>query len=117
MLPRDIEITRRQGAAENDASGVLADIDEPADTDDLVAETADVDVSLRVDLRKREKRKVQAAAVVKVELGRLLDHGRKVLSPARVPAADRGASDQALLVGQKHCVEQPFLGRNGRQAR
>ncbi len=95
---------------------VLADVDESADADDPVAETADVDVALRVDLGEREKREVQAAAVVEVELRRLLDHRREVLSAARIAAGDRRAADQPLLVGQEHGVEQAFLGRDRRQA-
>src|SRR5205085_7625502 len=45
-LPRDVEIAGRQRAAEDHALRVLADIDEAADADDLVAESAHVDVAL-----------------------------------------------------------------------
>src|SRR5882672_8120205 len=61
VLPRDVEITCRQGAAEDHAPGVLADVDEAADTDDPVAEPTDVDVALRIDLGKGQEREVQSA--------------------------------------------------------
>ena len=40
----------RECAAEHDFAGVLADVDETADADDLAAEAADVDIAARVDL-------------------------------------------------------------------
>src|SRR5215468_5080270 len=45
VLPGDVEIASSQRASEHDAPRVLADVNETADTDDLVAEAADVDVS------------------------------------------------------------------------
>src|SRR5215831_4335636 len=116
VLPADVEVTRGQRAAEDNASGVLADVDKAADPDDLVAETTDVDVSLGIDLREGQKREVQAAAVVEVELRGLLDHRREVLAATGIAAADRRAADDALLVGEIHGLEQAFLGRNRGQS-
>src|SRR5205085_12161681 len=90
--------------------------DEAADADDPVAEAADVHVAFRVHLREREEREVEAAAVVEVELRRLLDHGREILSAARVASGDRRAADDALLVGEMHGVEDALLGSDRGQA-
>jgi hypothetical protein len=84
VLPRDVEVARGQRAAEHDAARVLRDVDEAADADDPVAEAADVDVALAVDLGERQKCQVEPAAVVEVELRRLLDHRGEVLPAARV---------------------------------
>src|SRR5690242_20763640 len=67
-LPADIELARGQRATEHDTAGVLADVDEAADTDDPVTETADVDVALRVDFGEGKEGKIETSAVIEIEL-------------------------------------------------
>src|SRR5687767_7094560 len=47
VLPPDVDVACGQRSAEHDALRVLADVDEPADADDLLAEAAHVDIALR----------------------------------------------------------------------
>ena len=68
VLERGLQSAGGEGAAEHHLPGVLADVDEAADADDLVAEPADVDVALGIDLGKGQEGDVEAAAVVEVEL-------------------------------------------------
>src|SRR5262249_36569497 len=67
------ETARGEGSAEHHVLGVLADVDETAHADDLGAEAADVDTASRIDFRERKEGDVEAAAVVEVELVRLID--------------------------------------------
>ena len=99
IVPRDVEIARGQRAAEDHALRVLGDVDEPTDTNDPVAETTHVDVTFGVDFREGQEREIETTAVVEIELRRLLDHRREVLSAARIAAHDRRSADDALLVG------------------
>ena len=66
---------RQEGPQEDQLLGVLADVDEPARSGQFRAEPADVDVALGVGLGHAQKRRVQAAAVVEVELGGLIEDG------------------------------------------
>ena len=86
-LAGDLEPAGREGAAEDHALGVLADVDEAADADDLVAEPADVDVARRIDLGEGQEGEIEPAAVIEVELVGLVDHGVVVLRGAGVGAA------------------------------
>ena len=117
VLPLHVEPARGERAAEDHALRVLADVDEPADADDLVAEAADVHVAVRVDFREREEREIETAAIVEVELRRLLDHRGEVLRAARIAACDGRTADQPLLVGEDHRVEQVFFRGDGRESR
>src|SRR5215831_10284853 len=112
FLPHYVDIAGGQRSAEYHALRVLADVDEASNADDLVAEAADVDVSLRIDLGEGKKREIQPTSVVEIELRGLLDHRREVLATARVAACDRRTADDALLVGEVDRIEQTFLGRN-----
>ena len=53
---------------------------------------------------------VQPAAVVEVELGRLVDHRLRVARGAEVEAAGRHAADDARLGGQRQQVDDALLG-------
>src|SRR5450759_2337917 len=114
LFPGNVEVAGCQHAAEDDASGILGDVDEPADADDPVAEAAYVDIALRVDLGERKEGQIQSSAIVEIELCRLIDHRRKILRSAGIAAGDRGTADQALFVGQMHRVEQTFFGGDRR---
>ena len=107
----DIETAGGKRAAEDHGLGVLADVDEAAGPHDLVAEAADIDVAGLVDLGKREKRQIEPAAVVEIELIGLVDHRLIVAPGARLVAGRRHAADQALLVGQHHVVDGVFFRR------
>ena len=111
---RDVEVTGCERSTEHDAFRILADVDEPADANDPVAETADVDIALRVYLGERKKGQIESPAIVEIELRRLIDHRRKILRSARVTAGDRGPPNQALFVGQMHRIEQTLFGGDRR---
>src|SRR6185437_5482099 len=115
-FPADVEVAGGQRAAEHDTLRVLADVDEAADADDPVAEAAHVDVALCIDLGERQEREVEPAAIVEIELRRLLDHRREILPAAGIAPGDRGAADDALLVRQMHGVEQAFFSGDRRDA-
>ena len=66
------------GAEEVQRLDVLADVDEPARTGEAPGELADVDVALGVDLGHAQERLVEPAAVVEVELVRLVDDRLRV---------------------------------------
>ncbi len=115
LIPGDVQLARRQRAVEHDRAGVLADIDEAAHADDLVAKAAHIHVALGIDLREGQEGEIEPAAIVEIELRRLLDHGGEILAAAGIAAGDRRAADHALLVGQVHFLEQAFLRRHRRQ--
>ena len=100
VVAGDLEPAGREGAAEDHVPGVLADVDEAADADDLVGEAADVDAPRRIDLDEGQEGEVEPAAVVEVELVGLVDHRVVVLRGAGVGPGQRRAADEALLVGE-----------------
>ncbi|MET4736738.1 hypothetical protein ABIF73_000877 [Bradyrhizobium japonicum] len=52
VLETNLEPAGSESTAENDLAGVLANIDETADADNLVAKTRDVDVARGIDFRE-----------------------------------------------------------------
>ena len=74
-----------------------------------------------VDLGEGEKCKIQAAAVVEIELIGLIDHGLIVSPSARLVAGCRCAADEPLLVGEHDIVNRILLrsqrGNAGRYPR
>src|SRR5262249_5379574 len=85
-------------------------------TNNLVTEPTYIDIAGQVDFGERQKGKVKATAVVKIELGGLLDHRREVLAPARVTPRDGRTADDPLLIGKVNRIEQPLLRRDGGNA-
>src|SRR6266404_7667141 len=65
---RDLEVAGRERAYEDDLLRVLADVDEAAGASKPRAEPRHVEVALLVGLRETEEGRVEAAAVVEVEL-------------------------------------------------
>src|SRR5262249_58863703 len=104
----ELEPRGREGAAEHDFAGVLTDVKEAADADDLAAEAADIDVAPRIDFSEGQKGNVQPAAIVEIELVGLIDDGVVVLGRAGIDARERRAADEALLVRQHDLVENFF---------
>ena len=92
--------------------GVLADIDEAADTDDLVAKPGKLTLPAWIDLGERQKGDVEAAAIVEIELVGRVDQRIVVLRGAGIWTGQRRAADEALLVGQDDIIEDIFLGRD-----
>src|SRR6266550_678989 len=91
IVPPDVEIARGERAAEDHALRVLRDVDEAADTDNLVAEAAHVNIALGVDFRERQKREIETAAVVesKSRRGRApWRRGARSLCAARMTARE-----------------------------
>ena len=69
-----------------------------------------------VGLRQAEEGDVEPAAVVEVELVRLVDDRLGVHRGAEVEAAGRDAADDAGLGGQREQVDDPLLGGDGGDA-
>ena len=107
---------RGEGAEEDDLLGVLADVDEAAGAGQPRPELADVDVALAVDLRHAEEGRVEAAAVVEVELRGLVHQRLDVARRAEVEAAGRQAADRAGLGGERQVFEHPLLVGDARHA-
>ena len=82
---------RREGAEKHHLLGVLADVDEAAGARQPGAELADVDAALAVGLRHAEEGHVEPAAVVEVELRRLIDQRLDVAGGAEIEPARRHA--------------------------
>src|SRR3954471_23497278 len=116
-MTTNLESAGREGSAEHDFPRVLADIHEDADTDDRVAEAADIHVAFPVHLSEREKGNVETAAVVEVELIGLVDHRVVVLSRAGIGPHQRRAPNEALLIRQHDLVKEAFFRRDRRHAR
>ena len=64
-----------EGAAEDQAAGTLGDVHKTSDSGKAVGEAGDVDTALRIHLHGAKHRDVDAATVIKIELGRLIDDG------------------------------------------
>src|SRR5665213_464085 len=75
VLDRDLQITGSKNAAKNHAAGALGDIDEAAHAGETPGKTAHMHVAHGIDFHRAEHRHIQAAPIVKIELGRLIDHG------------------------------------------
>lgn len=84
----------RKGAAEDDFMRILGDVDEAAAAGDAVFELADVDVAFGVTFCHAQESHIQAAAIVKVELIRMVDDSIGVGQTAKVRAAGRYAADR-----------------------
>src|SRR6185369_1298628 len=86
------QVASREGADEHHGLGVLADVDEAAGAGQARTELADVEVALGIRLSEPQHGQVQAAAVVEVELVRLVDHRLAVDGGAEAQAAGRNAA-------------------------
>jgi hypothetical protein len=106
----DLQLAGRERADEDDLARRLADVDEAAGAGEPRAELADVEVAFGVGLREAEDRDVEAAAVVEVELARLVDHRLRVDRGAEVEPARGDAADDARLGGERQQVEHLLLG-------
>ena len=80
------------------------------------AELAHVDVAVAVGLGQAQKGHVDAAAVVEIELGRLLDHRFGVRGVAKIEARGRHAANGAGFQRQRHQVLDLLLGGDRRKA-
>src|SRR5262249_39652761 len=113
---RYLELVRRERSDEYDLLRVLADVDEAAGSGEAWPELRDVEVSLAVGLRESEERDVAPAAVVEVELVRLVDDRLRVGGRAEVEAARGNAADDARLGGERDEVQDLLLVRHARDA-
>ena len=100
----DLQAAAGEGAEEIDFTGVLTDVDESAGACGAGAEAADVDVARAVGLGHAEKRLIEAAAVVEIELGRLIDDRRGIGHGAKVEPGRGDAANAAGLDGQGNAV-------------
>ena len=69
-----------------------------------------------VGLREAEKREVETAAVVEVELVRLVDHRLRIGRRAKIHPARGYAADHAGLRGERNKINDLFLIGNGSNA-
>src|SRR4051812_16750853 len=67
--------TRREGANEHHFLGILTDIDKAPGARQARAKFAYVQIAFTVGLREPKERRVKTAAIIKVELIRLIDNG------------------------------------------
>jgi hypothetical protein len=105
-----------EAADEDQALGVLADVDEAARAGQARAELADVDIAFGVRLRQAQEGHVQAATIVEIELVGLVDDGLRVDRRAEVQPAGRNATHHAGLGGERDEVDDVLFGRHRRHA-
>ena len=111
------QASRSQGAKKADRLGVLRNMNESSGTVRLAGETTDVDVPTAIDLREGKERDIKAAAVIEIELRRLLDERLVVDGGPEVIAADRRAADDPLLDRQRDGRRTSLLPRGCEQCR
>ena len=109
-VDRNIQPAGGEGADEDHLLGVLRDVDEAAGAGEARAELGDVEVALLVGLGEAEEGDVQPAALVEVELAGLVDDSLGVGRRAKAHAAGRHAADDAGFGGERHQVDDLFLG-------
>ena len=90
---------RVERAAENNFFRILGDVHEPARSDGQPAEFGYVDVSLLVDFAEPQKRDVETAAGVKIELRRTVDHAAGISRVAEQRSGQQRAAVGAMLNG------------------
>ena len=114
----DLRVAGHERPHEHHLFGVLADVDEAARTGQPRPELAHVQVAVPVGLGQAQHGQVQPAAVVEVELGRLVDQRVHVGGRAEVQPAGRDAADRARLGRERHGVQDAlFVGDAGYQLR
>src|SRR5262249_46918947 len=109
VLDPDLEAAGRKGADEHHLLGVLADVDEAAGAGKARAELADVEIAVLVRLGETEKGRVEAAAVVEVELIGLIDDGLCIDRSAEIEPARRYPADDPGLGRPRHQAGDLFL--------
>jgi hypothetical protein len=112
----DLHFARDKGASEYDLLGVLADVDEAAGTSKARPEFRDVERAELIGLREAQKRDVEAAAVVEIELVGLVDHRLRVDRCAKIHAAGGYAADNAGLCGERDEIGDLFFAGDGGDA-
>src|SRR5204862_8199900 len=95
VLDADVELAAGHGAAEDQPSRVLRDVDEAAGTVAAVAKAGDVDVAGLVHLREGEESAGQPAAVVEVELIGLVENDARIDGGAELACVAGHAADHA----------------------
>ena len=88
----------------------------PPGSRQLLAKTADVEIALAIRLGEAEKRDIQAAAVIEVELVRLVDDGLCVGGGAEIEASCRNPAHHAGFGGERDQVDDVFFRRDAGDA-
>ena len=96
----ELQTARREGAAKDQALGILADIDEPSGARQPGAEFAHVETALAIRLCQAKEGKVKSAAIVKIKLVGLIDDGVGVDRGAKVQPSGRNSADHSGLGGE-----------------
>ena len=96
VLDRQLKPACRERADEHHFLGVLADVDKAAGAGEPRTEFADVQIALLVRLGEAEEGRIKAAAIIEVELIRLIDDGLRIDRGSEIESASRNAADDAL---------------------
>src|SRR5947209_2136279 len=84
--------------------GVLADVDESARASEAWPELAHVQIACLISLGEPEKRGVKSAAIIEIELIRLVDDRLRIAGRAEIQTASGDAPDYPRLCGERHQV-------------
>ncbi len=112
----DLQPARGERPGEYHLARVLADVDEAARAGQDRAEFADVQVAVTIRLRQSEHRHIESAAIVEIELVRLVDHRLRVGRHAEIESAGRHPADHARFGGERDRLQHALLGRHMRDA-
>ena len=99
----------REGTAEDDFMRVLGDVDETATAGDAVFELTDIDIAFGVTFSHAQESHVQPAAIVKVELIRMVDDCIGVGRSAKVSAAGRYTANRSGFDSQCQLIADTFF--------
>lgn len=110
----DDEAGDRERAAENDPFSALGDIDEATDASEAAGELADVDAAFCVDFDGTEDGNIDAAAVVEIELSRLIDDCFGMVGTAEAEAGGGHATDRSGFDGEGEILKSSLFGGDSR---
>ena len=116
VFNRDFQSRSGQCAAENDAFGILRDVDKAAWSGNPRTKFRHVDVADFIEFRHAQAGQVQAAAVIEVELAGVIDDRQRVDRATEPQAAAGNAADQAGLYCRGQLVDDAFFRRHCRHA-
>src|ERR1019366_8209471 len=97
---RDLQTGGREGTHEHHGLGGLGDVDETAGAGETGAELADVQVSVAVRLGEAQEGKIEASAIIEIELGGLVDHGGAIRAGSEAHSCGGNAANDARFRGK-----------------
>ncbi|MNS72185.1 hypothetical protein D3C72_1055860 [compost metagenome] len=121
VLGANFQPARRQRAHEDQRAGALGDVDEAAHARDqralAFAKLAHVDVAVAVEFGQTEDGQVDAAALVEIELRRLVHHRLRIGRGAKAESVSRRAADGARLDGERKAAESGLVRQRSHRRR